>query len=160
MSFATRLLFPLVLVACTSETSSSSSAGSEYDPLFDVAAGSADASNVVGLWETTQTTEAQGVVATSHQRIEIRDASVKLANRCSADGYETVTVGVTVSAEIGDGTITTPDKGGAVTKASNGPAGKPALGCTVQLQGPGQLQFALGADKLQIAGASFTKVSD
>jgi hypothetical protein len=159
MSFA-RLLLPLFFLACSSSTTSSSSAGSEYDPLFDVSAGSADASKVVGLWETTQTAEAQGVVATSHQRIEIREASVKLANRCSAEGYETITVGVTVSSEIGDGTITTPDKGGTVTKSSNGPAGKPPLGCTVQLQGPGQLQFALGADKLQIAGASFTKVSD
>jgi hypothetical protein len=67
---------------------------------------------------------------------------------------------VTVNVEIADGVITTQDKGGAVTKQSNGPSGKPPIACQVQLQGPGQLQYALGADKLQIAGASFTKVSD
>jgi hypothetical protein len=163
MSLATRF-FPIALlacVACSSSSTPSSSAGNEYDPVFDVApSGSADASNVVGLWETTKTAESQGVVATSHQRIEIRETTVKLANRCSAEGYETVTVGVTINAQVGDGAITTQDKGGTVTKMSNGPAGKPPIGCQVQLQGPGQLPFALGADKLQIAGASFTKVSD
>lgn len=162
MSFAR--FFPLSLVAllaCSSESTSSTPGGSEYDPLYDVAqSGSVDTANVIGLWETTQTTSGQGVTATSQQRIEIRDTTVKLANRCSGEGYDSATVGVTITVQIADGVITTQDKGGAVTKQLNGPAGKPPIACQVQLAGPGQLQYALGSDKLQIAGASFSKISD
>ena len=163
MSLSRFLPLTLVaLLACSSESTSSTSGGSEYDPLFAVAqSGSVDTSNVIGLGETVQTQSGQGVTATSQQRIEIRDTTVKLANRCSGDeGYETTTVGVTITVTIADGVITTQDKGGVVTKQINGPAGKPPIGCQVQLQGPGQLQYALGSDKLQMAGASFSKISD
>ena len=163
MSFARFLPLSLVaLLACSSESTSSTAAGSEYDPLYNVGqSSSVDTANVIGLWETVQTSSAQGVTATSQQRIEIRETTVKLANRCSGDeGYETATVGVTITVQIADGVITTQDKGGVVTKQLNGPAGKPPIGCQVQLAGPGQLQYALGSDKLQIAGASFSKISD
>src|SRR5689334_12261193 len=121
MRFTALLSLPLFLLACSSESGSSTSTASEYDPLFEVTASGGDTTNVIGLWETTQTTSAQGVTATSNQRIEIRQTTVKLANRCSGDGYETITVGVTINVTVGEGSITTQDKGGVVTKQSNGP---------------------------------------
>ena len=151
---------PFVLLACSS-SSSSSSGSSDYDPLFATAqAPSPDTTKAIGLWELTQQTTQQGITVTELSRLDIRDGTMKLAARCSSDGYQTITAGVTVSATVAPDAITVNDPGGLVTQQTDGPAGKPPMLCGVQLKGPGKLPYALGNGKLQVSIGSFSKVAD
>ncbi len=138
-------------------TTTSATSSKEYDALYDVPqAAAAQATDIVGLWETTQSSGGVDVEV----RMLFRDGRIQLANRCSSDGYETVTVGVTVQATFATGKISVTDKGGTVQQTSKGPAGKPDLICKVTLTGPGDATYALGAGKLQIVGFTLTKVTD
>ncbi len=153
----------LVLFGCSSSSSSSSSGTStaEYDPLFTTAqAPSTDATKTIGLWETTQQTTQDGVTINELSRIDIRASAIKWAIRCSADGYPTVTTGLTVNATVDAMSITVNDKGGTASQTVDGPAGKPPMLCGVQLQGPGKMAYVLGNGKLQLGNASFTKITD
>ena len=147
------------LAACTIKNdapSSTSAATHEYDPLFDAPQGSGvHADDIVGLWESTQTSAGLEV----HLRMLFRDGRIQLANRCSGNGYETVTVGVTVQGTFANGKLSVTDKGGTVDAPTTA-AGKPDLVCKASLSGPGDAQYALGAGKLQLLGLSLTKVTD
>jgi hypothetical protein len=146
-------------VGCTvkSDSSSTSAATHDYDPLFDAPQGAGlHTDDIVGLWETTQTAAAGSVQV----RILFRNGQIQLANRCTADGYEAVTVGVTVQATFGSGKITVSDKGGVVEASSKGPSGKPDLICNAKLTGPGEAPYALGAGKLQALGFTMAKITD
>lgn len=147
------------IAACTvkSDSSTTSAATHEYDPLFDAPQGAGlHTDDIVGLWETTQASD----VGQLQVRALFRDGRIQLANRCSADGYETVTVGVTVQATFANGKISVADKGGIVQTSSKGPSGKPDVICNVKLTGPGDAPYALGAGMLQALGFSMAKISD
>jgi hypothetical protein len=146
------------MAACAvkSDGSSSSAATHEYDPLFDAPqAAGLHTDDIVGLWEASATQ-----TFTQHLRMLFRNGQIQLANRCSGDGYETVTTGVTVQATFATGKVDITDPGGTVSQSSKGPSGKPDLVCTAKLSGPGELTYALGGGKLQIGGYALTKVTD
>lgn len=158
--FALVLALAAFTPACTTETIVEAS---EYDPLYQHQPGggsSVDTNALYGLWETSLTNISAGVTLRSHVRLSIRDGEIRFANRCSADGYETVTVGITVNTTLVDEQLSIPDRGGSASKEMEGPSGSPTATCIASITGPGTVEYALGAGQLQAFGIAFDKVTD
>ena len=146
-----------VLAACSS---TSDSAAPNFGSLYDLQSTSnPSADTIEGLWETVQTQTSGGITVQSHSRVLIKNAEVQMANRCSSDGYETVTVGIAVAAQIEPGKATVNDKGGSDEKTTTAP-GKPPIVCKATLQGPGVLPYTVGSGKLAFGALNYDKIAD
>lgn len=132
-----------------------------YDALYDTKdSPSADPAKIGGLWKYAEDGVDQGVAIHLEIRLEIRDGKIKFTSRCSAEGYTTVTAGVTASGTAADNVLTVTDAGGSDKRTSTGPAGKPPISCSAKLTGPGKGSYELKAPNLIIFDTEFTKVTD
>ncbi|MBX3230446.1 MAG: hypothetical protein KIT84_03065 [Labilithrix sp.] len=145
------------MIGCSSDDDADAPPASPYEPLYSVSvSSSADTTKLDGLWETAVNNGGANLLA----RVQFKDGKILFASRCSGDGYETVTVGITVNATWDDKSITVSDAGGQDSKTSNSSTGKPPVLCIAQLKGPGTSPYAIEDAKLETLGYTFTKVAD
>lgn len=150
-----------LMLACTLACSSSSDeAPTDYGAVFDLPKATApNADTIEGLWELVQTQSAAGVTVESHSRVLIKNAEIRMANRCSSEGYETVTVGISVPATIEPAKATVSGSGGSDEKTTTA-EGKPPVLCKVEIRGPGALTYTVGSGKLVFGALNYEKIGD